>query len=140
MNEIMRQIVNDYIEKHMPDYLRTLYDVISIVSPTGSEQKKAAWILDQVHAMGFAEAYQDEAGNVIVPHYIDGVEKFPLYTAHMDTVFAGIDAITPEIEGNTLKAPSCGDNSSDVAALLFLLQMLNDLKQKTPAVFAFNLG
>ena len=22
MNEIMRQIVNDYIEKHMPDYLR----------------------------------------------------------------------------------------------------------------------
>ena len=140
MNEIMRQIVNDYIEKHMPDYLRTLYDVISIVSPTGSEQKKAAWILDQVHGMGFAEAYQDEAGNVIVPHYIDGVEKFPLYTAHMDTVFAGIDAITPEIEGNTLKAPSCGDNSSDVAALLFLLQLLKDLKQKTPAVFAFNVG
>ena len=140
MNEIMRQIVNDYIEKHMPDYLRTLYDVISIVSPTGSEQKKAAWILDQLHAMGEKEAYQDEAGNVICPHAIDGVEKFPLYTAHMDTVFAGIDAITPEIEGNILRAPSCGDNSSDVAALLFLLQMLRDLKQKTPAVFAFNVG
>ena len=140
MNEIMRQIVNDYIEKHMPDYLRTLYDVISIVSPPGSEQKKAAWILDQLHAMGEKEAYQDEAGNVICPHAIDGVEKFPLYTAHMDTVFAGIDAITPEIEGNILRAPSCGDNSSDVAALLFLLQMLRDLKQKTPAVFAFNVG
>ncbi len=42
MNEIMRQIVNDYIEKHMPDYLRYLYDVISIVSPTGSEQKKGS--------------------------------------------------------------------------------------------------
>lgn len=140
MNEIMRQIVNDYIEKHMPDYLRYLYDVISIVSPTGSEQKKAAWLLDQVHGLGFDSAYQDEAGNVIVPHCIDGVETFPLYTAHMDTVFAGIDAFTPDIEGNTLRAPSCGDNSSDVAALLFLLQMMRDLKQKTPAVFAFNVG
>ena len=140
MNDVLRKMVEDYIHNRMPEYIQTLYDVITIPSPTGEEGKKAQWILEQLEAMGAQGAYRDEAGNVIYPHCIEGVEKFPLYTAHMDTVFAGVDKITPDIDGHILKAPSCGDNSSDVAALLFLIQMMLTLKLRTPAVFAFNVG
>lgn len=140
MNDVLRKMVEDYIHNRMPEYIQTLYDVITIPSPTGEEGEKARWILDQLKAMGAEGACQDEAGNVIFPYCIEGVEKFPLYTAHMDTVFAGVEEIMPEIDGHTLKAPSCGDNSSDVAALLFLIRMMLTLKLRTPAVFAFNVG
>lgn len=140
MNDVLRKMVEDYIHNRMPEYLQTLYDVITIPSPTGEEDRKAQWILEQLEAMGAEGAYRDEAGNVIYPHCIEGVDKFPLYTAHMDTVFAGVDRITPDIDGHILKAPSCGDNSSDVAALLFLIRMMLTLKLRTPAVFAFNVG
>ena len=140
MNDVLRKMVEDYIHNRMPEYIQTLYDVITIPSPTGEEGEKARWILDQLKAMGAEGACQDEAGNVIFPYCIEGVEKFPLYTAHMDTVFAGVEKIMPEIDGHTLKAPSCGDNSSDVAALLFLIRMMLILKLRTPAVLAFNVG
>ena len=140
MNDVLRKMVEDYIHNRMPEYIQTLYDVITIPSPTGEEGKKAQWILEQLEAMGAKGAYRDAAGNVIYPHCLEGAERFPLYTAHMDTVFAGVEKIMPEIDGHTLKAPSCGDNSSDVAALLFLIRMMLTLKLRTPAVFAFNVG
>lgn len=140
MNDVLRKMVEDYIHNRMPEYIQTLYDVITIPSPTGEEEKKAQWILEQLEAMGAKGAYRDAAGNVIYPHCLEGAERFPLYTAHMDTVFAGVEKIMPEIDGHTLKAPSCGDNSSDVAALLFLIRMMLTLQLRTPAVFAFNVG
>ena len=140
MNDVLRKMVEDYIHNRMPEYIQTLYDVITIPSPTGEEEKKAQWILEQLEAMGAKGAYRDAAGNVIYPHCLEGAERFPLYTAHMDTVFAGVEKIMPEIDGHTLKAPSCGDNSSDVAALLFLIRMMLTLQLRTPVVFAFNVG
>jgi acetylornithine deacetylase/succinyl-diaminopimelate desuccinylase-like protein len=41
-------------------------------------------------------------------------------TAHLDTVFADIDAIAVRRDGDLLHAPGIGDNSLGVAALLFL--------------------
>lgn len=58
-------MVEDYIHNRMPEYIQTLYDVITIPSPTGEEGEKARWILDQLKAMGAEGACQDEAGNVI---------------------------------------------------------------------------
>lgn len=58
----------------------------------------------------------------------------------MDTVFEGVDEIVPEIDGHIMKAPSIGDNSSNVAALLFLIRMFHELKLQVPAIFCFNVG
>ena len=140
MNEVLRKLVNDYIDHNMADYIQLLYDVTSLPSPTGEEGKKAQWILEQLKALGAEGSYIDEAGKGVYPCHIDGAEKFPLYTAHMDTVFAGVTHIVPEIAGHVMKAPSCGDNSSDVAALLFLIKMMHTMKLHTPAIFAFNTG
>ncbi|MCH3949470.1 MAG: M20/M25/M40 family metallo-hydrolase [Acidaminococcus sp.] len=140
MNEVMQKMVDQYIDANMPSYVQRLYDVASIVSPTGEEANKAHYILDELHKLGAKEAYIDEAGNVVYPHNLPAEGKFPLYTAHMDTVFAGVDKIVPEIDGTTMRAPSIGDNSSNVAALLFLIEMFLKMKQEIPAVFAFNVG
>lgn len=140
MDAVMREMVNKYIDDHMPEYIQLLYDATSIPSPTGKEKQKADWVLQKLQEIGAKGAYKDEAGNVVFPYLTEQAETFPLYTAHMDTVFADVEKIVPEIEGHIMKAPSCGDNSSDVAALLFLIQMMFTLNLKTPAVFAFNVG
>jgi acetylornithine deacetylase/succinyl-diaminopimelate desuccinylase-like protein len=65
-----------------------------------------------------------------------------LYNAHIDTVFNQLDTITPAITGNILAAPSCGDNSSSVAGLLFFIRMMRELSIVLPTgiLFAFNVG
>lgn len=131
-----------YIHSHYDDFVHLLCQIISIPSPTGQEQAKAEWILNYLHRMGETQAYIDKAGNVICPCQTEGHETFPLYNAHIDTVFTQLKEITPSITGNILAAPSCGDNSSSVAGLLFILTMIRDLQLALPkgALFAFNVG
>ena len=106
MNEVMQKMVDQYIDANMPSYVQRLYDVASIVSPTGEEANKAHYILDELHKLGAKEAYIDEAGNVVYPHNLPAEGKFPLYTAHMDTVFAGVDKIVPENSDKCFCAPT----------------------------------
>lgn len=141
MSSIHDQITT-YIRSRQADFIDLLRRLIAIPSPTGQEGEKAAWVLAYLHSLGQGQAYIDEAGNVLCPCQIERRAVFPLYSAHMDTVFEGLTDLTPRIDGNILAAPSCGDNSSGVAALLFILAMLRDLNLTLPqgALFAFNVG
>lgn len=142
MNNAVRKNVRSYIHTHMQEVIDLICTISSISSPTGHEETKAAWILSQLHKMGATEAYIDDAGNVLYPYQIPPTGKFPLYNAHIDTVFSQLDTITPHIEGDILYAPSCGDNSADVAALLLIARMLLTLHISLPAgvMLAFNVG
>lgn len=142
MNNLVRKNVRSYIHTHLQEVIDLICPISSISSPTGHEETKAAWILSQFHKMGASEAYIDDAGNVLYPYQIPPTGKFPLYNAHIDTVFSQLDTIVPHIKGDTLYAPSCGDNSADVAALLFIARMLLTLHISLPAgvMLAFNVG
>lgn len=142
MNNLVRKNVRSYIHTHMQEVIDLICTISSISSPTGHEETKAAWILSQLHKMGATEAYIDDAGNVLYPYQIPPTGKFPLYNAHIDTVFSQLDTIVPHIDGDCLYAPSCGDNSADVAALLCIARMLLTLHIPLPAgvMLAFNVG
>lgn len=142
MNTELKIKVFSYVKKNLPELVRLIYDVTSIPSPTGSEGKKAAWIMETLKSFGAEGMYIDEVGNVIYPYHIEGKTKFPMYGAHIDTVFAGLDNIQPEIDGVIMQGASCGDNSSNVAAMLFAIKMFLQLNivTKEGMVFAFNVG
>ena len=142
MHSSIVEQLNTYIRSRQSQFTELLRQIITIPSPTGQEGKKAAWVLKYLHDLGQGRACIDEAGNVLCPCQIEGRTAFPLYSAHMDTVFKGPVDLTPRIDGNILAAPSCGDNSAGVAGLLFLLTMLRDLNLTLPqgALFAFNVG
>lgn len=142
MNNLVRKNVRSYIHTHMQEVIDLICTISSITSPTGHEETKAAWILSQLHKMGAREAYIDDAGNVLYPYQIPPTGKFSLYNAHIDTVFSQLDTIVPHIDGDCLYAPSCGDNSADVAALLCIARMLLTLHIPLPAgvMLAFNVG
>lgn len=134
--------INTYIHDHQADFIDLLCQIITIPSPTGQEEKKADWILDYLHRIGQTQACKDDAGNILCPVQTDGKTTFPLYNAHMDTVFSQGTDLTPHIDGHILAAPSCGDNSAGIASLLFFLTMMKNLHLTLPqgALFAFNVG
>ena len=142
MNKKLNFAIQAYIREHAHEVVDLICTISSIPSPTGHTEKKAAWVLQYLNDLGIQNAYIDEVGNVIYPHELSKTEKFPLYNAHIDTVFNQLDTITPRIDGNILAAPSCGDNSASVAGLLFLIKMIRDLHITLPAgiLFAFNVG
>lgn len=142
MHSSIVEQLNTYIRSRQSQFTELLRQIITIPSPTGQEGKKAAWVLKYLHDLGQGRACIDEEGNVLCPCQIEGRTAFPLYSAHMDTVFKGPVDLTPRIDGHILAAPSCGDNSVGVAGLLFLLTMLRDLNLTLPqgALFAFNVG
>lgn len=137
----LKNKIDAYIDAHQADYVSLLFAIASLPSPTGNEAKKAAFILKTLKDMGAETAHLDAVGNVVYPYQLEKAKEKPLlYTAHMDTVFEGVDEIVPEIDGHIMKAPSIGDNSSNVAALLFLIRMFHELKLQVPAIFCFNVG
>lgn len=142
MHDAVKARITRYIADHRKDFAALLCQIISIPSPTGHEEAKAAWIQAYLHKIGEHQAYIDAAGNVVCPYRIKDGETFPLYSAHTDTVFSQLHEITPRIKGNMLSAPSCGDNSAGIAGLLFIMTMLRDLDLSLPngALFAFNVG
>lgn len=142
MSTSLQDQIDQYIISHQDELIQLICTVSSIISPTGQERTKAQWVLQKLHTMGAKEAYIDTTGNVLFPCQLKDNVKCPLYNAHIDTVFNQVPTITPQIQGNILAAPSCGDNSSSVAGLLLLIQLIMDLSLTLPTgiLFAFNVG
>ncbi len=142
MNTSIANQINRFARTNENHLIELLTAICSLPSPTGSEQAKANWILAYLHKLGASEAYIDSAGNVIWPCQIAKGTKHPVYGAHIDTVFNQVTSIKPKITGNVFAAPSCGDNSANVASLLFFAEMILSLHMDLPAgaFFLFNVG
>ena len=96
----LKNKIDAYIDAHQADYVSLLFAIASLPSPTGNEAKKAAFILKTLKDMGAETAHLDAVGNVVYPYQLEKAKEKPLlYTAHMDTVFEGVDEIVPEIDG-----------------------------------------
>ena len=139
---MMDRRIENYVQSHGDDFMKLLCQIIFLPSPTGHEEAKEHWILQYFREKGIDGAYADAAGNILYPCQIKSGIKVPLYTAHIDTVFQNLQEIPLKIEGHTLAAPSCSDNSASVAGLLFIITMIHDLKLTLPKgiLFAFDVG
>ncbi|HOJ11761.1 MAG TPA: M20/M25/M40 family metallo-hydrolase [Clostridiales bacterium] len=134
----------DYVEKNIQEIIDLTIEICKIPSPTGNEQQKALFIKDKLLEYGANDANIDQAGNVLYLHknYLSDRRKITLITAHIDTVFHNTENIEPIVKEGKIFAPSAGDNSVNVAALIFIIKMLNELEIsfKKDILFAFDVG
>lgn len=142
MNTTIENKINEYARNNEKELIELLTVITSLPSPTGNEAAKAEKILSILQGWGAVEAYIDAAGNVVYPYGLQAGRKSPVYGAHIDTVFNNVPVIKPKITGNVFAAPSCGDNSANVASLLFFIHMALSLHLTLPdgAFFLFNVG
>ncbi len=115
------------------DLLELCINIQQIPAPTGDEAQRARWVANYMRLAGFAEVQIDALDNVYA--CVAGAQRGPalLVSAHTDTVFpAETDlSVTREPSGARVFGPGLGDNSTGVAALLWLGRQL---QQRQPAV------
>jgi tripeptide aminopeptidase len=106
-------------------------EIQQIPAPTGAEEKRADWVQARFRELGLADIDRDEVLNVYAR--IPGRLATPalLVTAHTDTVFPASTDLTVRIDPETgrIAGPSIGDNSTGLAGLMVLAEVLAGIEQ-----------
>lgn len=113
-----------------------------IASPTNAEGERAAWVEEKCRSLGLADVVQDGLNNVYTR--LPGHNKRPalMLSAHTDTVFPAETDLTirrDEVR-HRVAGPGLGDNSTGVAGLLALAQLLRTTTPPVDIWFVANSG
>jgi tripeptide aminopeptidase len=136
------QAALSYIEDNEPAYISEQIRLTEIPAPPFKEEKRAAYFLEQMKIRGLEDAYIDSEGNAVGIRAGSGDGPTFLISAHLDTVFPeGVDT-TVELRGGRYYAPGIGDDTRGLAALLSVIDALNDSNIETVGdiIFAGNVG
>lgn len=136
------QAALSYIENNEPAYISEQIRLTEIPAPPFKEEKRAAYFLEQMKIRGLEDAYIDSEGNAVGIRAGSGDGPTFLISAHLDTVFPeGVDT-TVELRGGRYYAPGIGDDTRGLAALLSVIDALNNSKIETVGdiIFAGNVG
>ena len=114
-----------------------LIRLTEIPAPTGQESLRAIFIKEWLLDNGISGGTIDDAGNLIYKKSVDE-DKYLLMAAHLDTVFND-EAIKVKEDNNRLLAPGIGDDTSNVAVLMWWMkEYYNDYNRDL--LIAFDVG
>ena len=122
--------IRNYINDLRQELENEIVTICEIPAPTFNEKKRGEYIAKRFEEEGLENVHQDEIGNVI------GILRFPdpgrtlAIAAHMDTAFSESTEIKVSKREDRFYAPGVGDNSSNVAGLIFLARILNHYKNQ----------
>jgi len=127
------------------DYDRTIDDLIrltEIPAPPFKEQARAQAYLALLKAQGLSDVELDAEGNAMGLRRGTGGGPLIVVAAHLDTVFPEGTPIKVRREGNTLRAPGIGDDTSGLAALLAYLRAMDaaGYRHKADILFVGDVG
>lgn len=130
------------IEAREPAIIREQFRITEIPAPPFMEQERAEYYLQQLRALGLADAYIDTEGNVIGIRRGSGDGPTILIAAHLDTVFPEGTDTKVELRGGRYFAPGIGDDTRGLAALLSVIQAFEetDIETVGDIIFAGNVG
>lgn len=118
------QRIDSMIEAVVADTIR----ITEVEAPPFMEDERAALVAEMMRSIGLDGVHVDAAKNAvgILPaageHARQG--EALLLAAHIDTVFPAGTDVKVRREGDILRAPGAGDNSSSVAAMLGVARLL----------------
>ena len=97
----------------------------AIPAPSGNEDARVSFILGHLNERGIG-AYADGAKNVIVPIGTDNGGDVTVFSAHTDVVFPDTTPLPVYEKDGKLFAPGVGDDTANVAAILTIIDILNE--------------
>lgn len=111
-----------FIEEKKEEIIQNWIYLTEIPAPSGKEEKRAEYMYQVFQELGLQQVLIDKDGNVhgVWPGEESG--KNILISAHMDTVFQGVDSIKVKREGNVLKAPGIGDDTASLINLIWTIK------------------
>lgn len=103
-----------------------IVNIQQIPAPTFGEATRAGYIETFFRRLGLADVSQDTLHNVYgrIPGLGDGSGRSVVVSAHLDTVFPADTDLEYSRNGVRLYGPGIGDNSTGLAGIVTLAQML----------------
>ncbi len=99
--------------------------LVEIPAPSGKEQARAKYIRAEMEKLGLSEIRTDDMFNVSGVRKGTGGGPVVVLAAHMDTVFPAGTDVKVKRQGDLLRAPGIGDDTSNLMAELEMFRALN---------------
>lgn len=99
--------------------------LIETPAPSGKEQARAKYMKAEMEKLGLTEIRTDDINNVSGVRKGTGGGPVVVFAAHMDTVFPEGTDVKVKREGDILRAPGAGDDTSNLMATLEMFRALN---------------
>ena len=127
------QSVDDRSAAIVDEWIR----LVEIPSPSTKEQARAKYIRAEMEKLGLSGIRTDDMLNVSGVRKGTGGGPSVVFAAHMDTVFPEGTNLTVKREGDTLRAPGVGDDTSNLMAVLEMFRALDRGGVKTKGDLIF---
>jgi acetylornithine deacetylase/succinyl-diaminopimelate desuccinylase-like protein len=111
--------------------------LVEIPAPSKKEQARAEYIKAEMQKLGLADIRVDDMSNVSGVRKGTGGGPSVVFCAHMDTVFPEGTDLKVKREGDTLRAPGIGDDTSNLMAVLETFRALDRGGVKTKGDLIF---
>jgi len=105
--------------------------LVEIPAPSGKEKARAEYIRTEMEKLGLSEIRTDDMLNVSGVRKGTGGGPTVVFAAHMDTVFPEGTDVKVKRQGDILRAPGIGDDTSNLMAELEMFRALNRAGIKT---------
>jgi acetylornithine deacetylase/succinyl-diaminopimelate desuccinylase-like protein len=99
--------------------------LVQIAAPSKKEQTRAQYIRAEMQRLGLTDIRVDDMSNVSGVRKGTGGGPTVVFCAHMDTVFPEGTDLTVKREGDILRAPGIGDDTSNLMAVLEMFRALD---------------
>lgn len=127
----------DICEEQADRALEEQIHIAEIESPTFAEGELAKEIARLLKEYGLTDVVIDPSGNVVGRRPGTGNGPVAAVAAHTDTVFPAGTDLKVKREGNILRGPGIGDNSSGLRSMLQVLRSLNEAGIETEGDILF---
>lgn len=111
--------------------------LVEVPSPSGKEQARAAYIRAEMQKLGLTDIRTDDMSNVSGVRKGTGGGLTVVFAAHTDTVFPAGTDVKVKREGDIVRAPGVGDDTSNLIATLEMFRALNRAEIKTKGDLIF---
>ncbi len=120
MNTLLPKELKAYIDANQDTLVKLLDTLCRIPSPSNHEELRAEFIRDWFEKEGCKGAYIDKALNVIYPFHCEEQADLVAFTAHSDTVFPDTTPFDVVYDGDIMRCPGVGDNTSNLSIMMLL--------------------
>jgi acetylornithine deacetylase/succinyl-diaminopimelate desuccinylase-like protein len=127
------QSVDDRAGEIVEEWIR----LVEIPAPSTKEQARAKYIRAEMEKLGLSDIRTDDIFNVSGVRKGTGGGPTVVFAAHTDTVFPEGTDLKVKREGDILRAPGVGDDTSNLMAVLEMFRALNRGGVKTKGDLVF---
>ena len=127
-------MIKEFIKNNISELYTLIYDLCHIPAPSHKERPRAEYIKAWFDKNGMTDAYIDGALNVVFPYEAENCRELTAFAAHTDTVFPDAEPMPYSDDGEYIRCPGVGDNTSSIAVLMLTAKYFVENGIKTNGV------